>query len=76
VKAAQQFGANVRKLRQAKALSQEQLALDAGLDLSYISNIEGGKRNVSLGSILKLANALGVKPAKLLMGVDLDEDSD
>jgi transcriptional regulator with XRE-family HTH domain len=54
------FGARVRTLRQAKALSQEKLAELAGLHRTYISSVELGKRNVSLLNVQALANALGV----------------
>jgi transcriptional regulator with XRE-family HTH domain len=55
------FGIRVRDLRQAKGISQEALADKAGLDRTYISSIERGKRNVSLLNIELLAKALGVK---------------
>lgn len=47
-------------------LSQEGLAFDSGLDRTYISSLERGKRNVSLINIQKLANALGIKASNLL----------
>jgi transcriptional regulator with XRE-family HTH domain len=60
------FGLRIRELRQAKGISQEALADKAGLDRTYISSIERGKRNVSLLNIELLAKALGVKPHQLL----------
>jgi len=57
------FGQRVRELRMAKGLSQEALALACDLDRSYISGVERGERNVSLGNIRKIAAALGV-PAR------------
>ena len=60
------FGFHVKSLRQHLDLSQEQLALIANLDRTYISGIERGKRNISLLNIVKLANALGVEKSKLL----------
>ncbi len=59
-------GTNVRKARQAKDLTQEQLAFEAKLDLTYVGGIERGRRNPSLLVLAKLANALGVSPADLL----------
>lgn len=54
------FGEKVRQLRLAKKLSQEALALESGIDRTYISDIEKGERNVSITIIEKLAIALNV----------------
>lgn len=47
-------------------MTQEQLAFDAKIDLTYMGGIERGKRNPSLLVIVRIANALSVAPAKLL----------
>ena len=60
------FGECVRNERRALGLSQEKLALDCGLDRTYISSVERGKRNVSLINIHKLADALGIPATNLL----------
>lgn len=60
------FGTAIRKLREQRGLSQEQLALEAGLDRSYAGGIERGERNPSLANIFKLADALGVAPSQIL----------
>ena len=60
------FGEHVRVLRQARGLSQEALALAAGLDRTYIGGVERGERNISLLNIQKIAQALDVSPADLL----------
>ena len=52
------FGQAVRKLRQAQKISQEELAERCGLHRTYISDIELGKRNVSLENIERIAAAL------------------
>ncbi len=52
-----QFGSNVRKLREAKDWTQEQLAEKAALDQTYISGIERGERNATLLTVAKLAVA-------------------
>lgn len=57
------FAANLRKLREAKGYSQEELASRAGLDRTYVSGCERGVRNPSLISLEKLATALAI-PAK------------
>jgi transcriptional regulator with XRE-family HTH domain len=59
------FGDQVRKLRKRKGLSQEALAFEADLDRTYVGGVERGERNISILNILKIAKALGVKPAKL-----------
>lgn len=60
------IGRNVRRLRQAKGLTQEQLAVDAKLDLTYVGGIERGKRNPSVKVMARIAEALGVAMSELL----------
>jgi transcriptional regulator with XRE-family HTH domain len=55
-----QFGEKVKAIRKSKKMSQEQLALEAGIDRTYLPSIERGQRNVSLEVIAKLAKALNV----------------
>lgn len=61
------FGERLRELRRGKGLSQERLALLCGLDQTYLSGIERGRRNVSLVNIHRIARALGL-PARDLLG--------
>jgi transcriptional regulator with XRE-family HTH domain len=65
----QRFGSRVRQLRQARGLSQEAFADKCGLDRTYISGIERGKRNVALRNIESIARALGVSIAELSEGL-------
>lgn len=51
-------GRNVRLLRQAKGLTQEQLAFEAKIDLTYLGGIERGRRNPSLIVMARIASAL------------------
>ena len=67
--ALEKLGQNVRRLREAQKLTQESLAEKAEMDSTYISGIERGVRNCSVLSLLRVANALGVVPGKLLEGV-------
>ena len=60
------FGGRVRELRTRRKLSQENLALEAGLDRSYMGGVERGERNVSLINIGKIAKALRVPLHTLL----------
>ena len=59
-------GENVRHLRQEKGWSQEDLAFEAKLHRTYISQIERGVINPSVVVIEKLAITLGVRPGVLL----------
>lgn len=60
------LGKNVRRLRQQRAMTQEQLAFDAEIDLTYLGGIERGKRNPSLAVMARIAEALSVPLPKLL----------
>ncbi len=59
-------GRNVRRLRQIAGLTQEQLAFEARIDLTYVGGIERGRRNPSLLVMVRIAQALNVHPANLL----------
>jgi transcriptional regulator with XRE-family HTH domain len=60
------LGRNVKRLRQQRKLTQEQLAFEAEIDLTYVGGIERGKRNPSLLVMARIAKALGVNLPKLL----------
>jgi transcriptional regulator with XRE-family HTH domain len=62
----QLLGENVRRQRKAKGLSQEELALDAGMKRSYLSDLERGTRNPSVRAVERLAKALDLEPSELL----------
>ncbi|MBR2012172.1 MAG: helix-turn-helix transcriptional regulator [Alphaproteobacteria bacterium] len=53
-------GNRIKFLRNQMGLSQEKLALKAGIDRTYLAGIESGKRNATIISIEKIANALEV----------------
>jgi len=57
---------NVRLLRVAHGWSQEALALNAGLDRTFVGAIERAERNITLASAEKIANAFGMTVADLL----------
>lgn len=63
-------GANIRRLRRARGLSQEALAAEAGMSMRYLAGLERGEENPSLAFLVRLAEALGVEPAKLLSASD------
>ncbi|MFN3932121.1 MAG: helix-turn-helix domain-containing protein [Brevundimonas sp.] len=60
------LGRNVRRLREEAGLSQEQLAFDAGMKRSYLSDLERGVRNPSVKAMARLAEALSADPRALL----------
>ncbi|WP_027164768.1 helix-turn-helix transcriptional regulator [Mesorhizobium sp. WSM3224] len=60
------FARNLRTLRQAKGLSQEELAHQAGLDRTYISALERNVYNASIDVVDRLAEVLGVDATELL----------
>jgi transcriptional regulator with XRE-family HTH domain len=60
------IGRRVRQLRLRRRLSQEKLAELANLHRNYVGGVERGERNIGLLNIVALAQALKVKPAKLL----------
>ena len=59
------FGQKLRKLRVEKGLSQEAFAAQCGLDRTYVSGVERGKRNISLKNIEIVAQALGMNISDL-----------
>lgn len=59
------FAENIRRFRERKGWSQEDLASAASLHRTYVSGIERGKRNPTIKIVLKLAEALEVPPSAL-----------
>jgi transcriptional regulator with XRE-family HTH domain len=57
---------NVRRLRKQRGMTQEELAFEAKIDLTYMGGIERGKRNPSLLVMARIADALAVPLPKLL----------
>lgn len=64
---------NIKKYRNNKQLSQEQLAFLSGLHRTYISAIECEKRNITIENIAKIAEVLEIEPYELLMEEDENE---
>jgi transcriptional regulator with XRE-family HTH domain len=60
------FAANVRRARQQAGITQEALAHLAGLDRTYVGQVERGERNISISNIERLAKALGVDEVELM----------
>lgn len=66
------FGATVRRHREGKRMTQEQLAEGANLHTNYVSSLERGERNVSVFNIWRIANGLGLTAAELLTDLPVD----
>lgn len=70
--ALESIASNVRRIRTAKGLTQETLAEATELHLTYVQAIERGKRNISVGVLLALADALQVPVTRLLRKAKLE----
>jgi len=62
-------GARIRRVRLEQGLSQESLALAAGLDRSYVGSVERGQRNVAVLNLKRIATALHLTLSELLDGL-------
>jgi transcriptional regulator with XRE-family HTH domain len=65
------LGNAIRQVREDRQFSQEQISFQSGLDRSYISSVENGKRNVSIENLQRISGALGVSLTEL---IQLTED--
>ncbi|GIO12197.1 hypothetical protein J19TS2_17520 [Cohnella xylanilytica] len=64
------FGQQLRKIREERKLSQEELALRSKLDRTYISLLERGKRRPTLNTIFALAAQLDIAPSEIVRIVE------
>lgn len=69
---AKKLGLNIRKFRTQKLLSQENLALDAGIHPAYLGQLERGEKCPNIDTLLKICNALELPIAQIL---DFEEDN-
>ena len=69
------FGVVLRRLRTERRLTQEQLGFEAGLRRTFISSLELGEKQPSLGTIFKLSCALGVSLGGFFELIDLEMTS-
>lgn len=60
------FGKACREYREKMNISQEKFALSIGMDRTYYSSVEAGKRNVSIQNIKKIADGLGISVSELM----------
>jgi transcriptional regulator with XRE-family HTH domain len=66
----QKVGQRIRELRKQLELSQEGLAYKAEVDRTYVTDVENGRRNVSLQILERLIKALGVTFSEFFNGKD------
>lgn len=69
----QQLGERIREVRKESGFSQEQLALHADLDRSYVGGIERGERNISFLTLIKIAKCLKCDVSKITKGIPNDK---
>lgn len=63
---AEHFGQRIKAVRASKGLSQKKLSEDAGISVGFLSDVENGKRSVSLINAVNIAHALGVPLSVLI----------
>jgi transcriptional regulator with XRE-family HTH domain len=68
------FGRRLRRLRREHRVTQDRLAHITGFHRTTISKLELGERDPQLGTILRLAQAIGVPPEAFVQGLDVTED--
>lgn len=61
------LGRAIRELRTERGLSQEAVALDAGMEPSWLSHIESGRRNPAWSTVQRIAVALGVRVSDIAL---------
>jgi transcriptional regulator with XRE-family HTH domain len=64
------FGQVLREQRNSKGISQEDLALIADVDRTFVSQMERGIRQPTITTLIKLSTALGVQPSLLVQKVE------
>ncbi len=63
---AKKLGVNIRRIREAKGMTQGDLCRKLEIDRAYMSNVENGNKNPTLATIEKIAKALGVSIDELM----------
>ena len=64
------LGRTISRLRKEKGYSQETFANEAGIDRRYMSDIENGKRNISIDILDRVCNKLGIKISEFFVEVE------
>lgn len=62
MKLQEKVGKRIMQLRKIKKLSQQDLASEANIERSHLTVIESGKKNISLSTLERILEALGIGP--------------
>ncbi len=73
MKAVIQLGMRIRYLRSLRKWSQEDLALESGVNRNYICDLENGRRNPSLEILERIADAFSITLSELFRGIETIE---
>ena len=66
---AEKLGIRLRDLRNEAGISQEKFALQIGMDRTYYTSVEAGKRNVSLKNLKKIADGFGISLSEMFYNI-------
>ena len=54
------IGERIARLRKAQKLSQQKFSYEAEIERSYLTHVEKGRKNISIETLVKITNALGI----------------
>lgn len=66
----QAFGIVIKKYRLERSMSQEELAFEAGLDRTYISLLERGKRKPTINTLFSISKVINIKPHIIITDIE------
>jgi transcriptional regulator with XRE-family HTH domain len=66
----EELGNRIKQLRSKSGLSQEKFALKIGMDRTYYSSVENGKRNIAIINLKKIADGLEISLSDLFKDLD------
>lgn len=69
------LGYRIRLLREDRGLSQSDFAYRIGINRSYLSGVENGKRNLTVDILARMADILGITLSELFEGVDAEDET-
>ena len=69
------FGEALKRLRQERTMTQEDLAFRADVSVVYLRGLESGRFNPTLNILFSIGNALGVHPSEMLADIPIDAET-